>query len=145
MTSRGGKAARSRGAASAASTRRAAAPSAHPPRPSLPSAILQLVVACNPIARSPRIPSTRSVSRPGQWASARMMGKRRHLLGRRQRRRQGVEGGAVAPGRGDRPLGRISRMGQLGGGREIACDRGWLRGVVWSGRVGISHVCTNRN
>ena len=35
--------------------------------------------------------------------------------------------------------GRICRGGQ-GGDREIARDRGWLRGVVWSGRVGLLHV-----
>ena len=40
--------------------------------------------------------------------------------------------------------GRICRGGQ-GGDREIARDRGWLRGVVWSGRVGLLHVCTNHN
>ena len=40
--------------------------------------------------------------------------------------------------------GRICRGGQ-GGDREIARDRGWLRGVVWSGRVELSHVCTNHN
>ena len=38
--------------------------------------------------------------------------------------------------------GRICRGGQ-GGDREIARDRGWLRGMVWSGRVEILHVCTN--
>ena len=40
--------------------------------------------------------------------------------------------------------GRICRGGQ-GGDREIARDRGWLRGVVWSGRVESLHVCTNHN
>ena len=40
--------------------------------------------------------------------------------------------------------GRICRGGQ-GGYREIVRDRGWLRGMVWSGRVEILHVCTNDN
>ena len=40
--------------------------------------------------------------------------------------------------------GRICRGGQ-GGYREIVRDRGWLRGMVWSGRAEISHVCTNYN
>ena len=40
--------------------------------------------------------------------------------------------------------GRICRGGQ-GGYREIVHDRGWLRGMVWSGRVEILHVCTNDN
>ena len=40
--------------------------------------------------------------------------------------------------------GRICRGGQ-GGYREIVRDRGWLRGMVWSGRVEILHVCTNHN
>ena len=40
--------------------------------------------------------------------------------------------------------GRICRGGQ-GGYREIVRDRGWLRGMVWLGRVELSHVCTNHN
>ena len=114
-----------------------------------------IFTVCDPTARpdcmqshraEPENPkhTTGSVCRPARRASARRRCRQRQTVGRRQRR-QGVEGAARAPGRADLRHGRICPMAGQGGGHEIVRDCGWLGGMVWSGRVEISHACTNAN